>query len=191
VTTGKRTAAGIALLTVYVSSIVAANWLTTKYGLIRVFPGLFATAGTLAVGGVIMTRDFLQDALGRAAVLFAITAGALISYAVSSHQIALASGVTFLIAESLEFTVYTPLRKRAEWGTGQWSRIVGVANFTGALADTFLFLWLAGFPLTFSVVAGQMVGKAYITAAVIFAGVMIRAGLLRDAEYASGASRDA
>lgn len=167
-------AAAIPLLAVYIGSIVLANWLTTRFGLIAVFPGLLTTAGTVAVGGAIMTRDLLQDAAGRIAVLLAIGAGAAISYGVSSHQIAVASGLTFLVAESLEFAVYTPLRRRAGWGTGKWGGIVGVANVTGAVADTFLFLWLAGFPMTVPVVGGQLVGKAYVTAAVVALAMAIR-----------------
>jgi uncharacterized PurR-regulated membrane protein YhhQ (DUF165 family) len=183
--------AGLGLLAVYIGSVVLANWLTTRYGLVTVFPGLLTTAGTVAVGGAIMTRDFLQDALGRIAVLAAIIAGAGISYGLSSHKIAVASGVTFLIAESLEFAVYTPLRRRYGWGTGKWGGVIAVANVTGAIADTLIFLRLAGFPMTAQVVGGQLLGKAYVTAAVIIAGVVIRAGLLRNAEYASGARRDA
>jgi uncharacterized PurR-regulated membrane protein YhhQ (DUF165 family) len=166
--------AGLALLAIYIGSVVAANWLTTRYGLIHVAPGLLATAGTFAVGGVIMTRDLLQDALGRAAVLLAILAGAGLSYLLASHRIALASGITFLVAESLEFTVYTPLRRRVGWGTGRWSGVVGAANLTGILADTLLFLWLAGFALTWPVIAGQLVGKAYVTVGVVGLGVMLR-----------------
>jgi uncharacterized PurR-regulated membrane protein YhhQ (DUF165 family) len=185
----KHRPAAAALLTVYIGSVVLANWLTTHYGLISVGLGLMATAGTPAIGGVIMTRDLLQDAAGRIAVLAAITAGALISFAVSSHQIAIASGVTFLVAESLEFAVYTPLRRRAKWGTGRWSGVVIAANVTGALADTLLFLTLAGFPLTWPVTAGQMLGKAYVTAAVVAAGMVIRhAGLLRQPQHAGSAA---
>jgi queuosine precursor transporter len=185
--TNRRLAAGISLLAVYIGSIVASNWLTTRYGLITIAPGLFATAGTVTVGGAIMTRDLLQDALGRLLVLAAITTGAAISYLLSSHQIAVASGVTFLVAESLEFAVYTPLRKRYGWGTGRWSGVVAVANATGAIGDTFLFLWLAGFPLTAAVVAGQLTGKAYVTVAVVAIGVILRRAVLRNPVDPAGA----
>jgi queuosine precursor transporter len=162
------------LLAVYIGSIVAANWLTTRYGLVPVFPGLVTTAGTVAVGGAIMTRDFLQDAAGRIAVLAAIAAGAGLSYLISSHQIAVASGVTFLVAESIEFAIYTPLRRKYGWGTGRWGGVVLAANVTGAIADTFLFLKLAGFPMTAPVIGGQLVGKVYVTAACILLGLVIR-----------------
>jgi queuosine precursor transporter len=187
----KNRPAAAALLAIYIGSIVLANWLTTRYGLIAIGFGLYATAGTLAVGGVIMTRDLLQDAAGRVAVLAAIAAGAALSYAVSSHQIAIASGVTFLIAESLEFAVYTPLRRRTGWGSGRWGAVVCTANVTGALADTLIFLKLAGFPMTGPVIAGQMTGKAYVTAAVVLAGVVIRAFLLQPARPGGGTASDA
>lgn len=173
---GKALAAA-GLLVIYIGSVVLANWLVTRYGLIGVGFGLVAPAGTFAVGGVIMTRDLLQDAAGRIAILAAIAAGAAISWGTSSHQIAIASGVTFLLAELLEFAVYTPLRRRAGWGTGKWAATVALANVTGALADTLLFLKLAGFPVTGDTVGGQMLGKAYVTAAVILAGLAIRRSL--------------
>lgn len=178
-----RHTAGLGLLAIYIGSIWAANWLTTRYGLITVAPGLVATAGTFAVGGAIMTRDLLQDALGRIAVLAAIITGAALSYATSSRQIAVASGITFLLGESLEFGIYTPLRRRVGWGTRQWSAVIGAANVTGITADTFLFLWLAGFPVTLPVIAGQLTAKAYVTAACIGLGVTIRA-VLRQPEHA-------
>ena len=168
---------GLGLLAVYIGSVVAANWLTTRYGQVTVAPGLVATAGTFAIGGAIMTRDLLQDALGWLAVLLAIVAGAGLSFVLASHRIALASCLTFLIAESLEFTVYTPLRRRVGWGSPGWGLTVTTANLTGILADTLLFLWLAGFALTWSGITGQLVGKAYVTAVVVAAGVVIRRAL--------------
>lgn len=178
---GQALAVGFPLLTVYVSSIVAANWLTTHYGLVSVAPGLSATAGTAVIGGVIMTRDLLQDALGRVAVLAAIVIGALISFLMASHHIAVASGVTFLLAEGAEFAIYTPLRRKVRWGTARWASVVGVANATGIVGDTLLFLWLAGFPLTQGVIGGQLVGKAYVTLAVASAAMLIRRIAVRPA----------
>lgn len=184
--------AAAALLAVYIGSVVLANWLTTRYGLIHVGFGLLATAGTPAIGGVIMTRDLLQDAIGRVWILAAILAGGAGSWLTSSHQIATASLVTFLLAESLEWAVYTPLRQRVGWGTGKWSAVVAVANLTGIVADTLIFLRLAGFPLTWPVIEGQLAAKAYLTAAVVLAGVMIRrAALLRQPEHAASAGRHA
>jgi hypothetical protein len=152
---------------VFVASVVLANYLTTRYGLVGVGFGLAATAGTFAIGGAIMTRDLLQDALGRWVVLLAILVGAALSFVLASPRIAAASAVTFLIAETVEFAVYTPLRSKVRFGGSRWSAVVVAANVTGALFDTLIFLRLAGFPVTPAGVAGQMVGKGWVTLAVI------------------------
>jgi len=175
----RRRTASIVLLAVYIGSIWAANWLTTRFGLIAAGFGFVTTAGTFAAGGAIMTRDFLQDAAGRIGVFAAIVAGAALSYATSSHQIAVASGVTFLIGETIELIVYTPLRRRVGWGTGRWSGVIATANSSGLLLDTFLFLYLAGFPVTTATYGGQLLGKAYVTAGIVLAGVVIRRAVLR------------
>lgn len=178
--------AAIGLFAIYAGSVVLANWLVTRYGLIGIGFGLMAPAGTVAIGGAIMTRDLLQDAGGRCLVLLAILAGASLSFAISARQVAVASGVTFLLAESLEFAVYTPLRRRVGWGTSRWASVIAAANVTGALADTLLFLYLAGFPLTLATVGGQMACKAYVTVAVVTLGLGIRRATARDREAAAG-----
>ena len=160
---------GLIAFGVFVGSVVLANYLTARYGLVGIGFGLMATAGTVAIGGAIMTRDLLQDGLGRWAVLGAIVVGAALSFWLSTPALARASGTTFLIAEGLEFAVYTPLRRRVGFGTRKWSGVVLVANVTGALADTLIFLSLAGFPVTPPVIAGQMVGKGYVTLAILIA----------------------
>lgn len=170
----KKHQMGAALLIVYIAAVVLANYVTHRYHSVPVGFGLTATAGTWAISGVIMTRDLLQDTLGRIVVLAAIIVGAAASWVVAGHQLAVASGVTFLIAESLEFAVYTPMRRRVKIGTGKWSGVVVVANYTGALFDTLLFLWLAGFPLTARGIGGQLLGKAWVTAAVVFLAVVVR-----------------
>lgn len=177
--TGQVRTIGVALLLIYVGSVVLANYLTVHDGLISIGFGLMCTAGTVAVGGAILTRDFLQDALGRVVVLSAIGVGALLSWVVADAHIAAASGLTFLIAETLEFVVYTPLRQRVGFATPRWSGVVAVANLTGAIADTFLFLWLAGFPITRDVVGGQMLGKLYLTVVVIMLAPLVKASIRR------------
>lgn len=139
-------------LAAYATSITAANWLTAHYGLVPVGPGLLATAGTFAAGAALLLRDVVQDALGRAAVLGGIAAGAAVT-AYTSPVLAVASAVAFLAAELADMAVYTPLRQRG------WARAVLASNTLGAILDTLLFLLLAGFPLTTAAVGGQLVGK--------------------------------
>lgn len=178
-----RKCAGLVAAAVYVTSVVLANYLTTRYGLAPVGFGLTATAGTFAVGGAIMSRDLVQDGLGRRVVLAAILLGAGLSYLLASAQIATASALTFLIAETVEFAVYTPLRLRSRFGGARWVGTVIAANTAGAVLDTLLFLHLAGFPVTPRGVAGQLVGKAWVTVGVLAVGVVVRRAVPRHREF--------
>jgi uncharacterized PurR-regulated membrane protein YhhQ (DUF165 family) len=159
---------GPAALTAYTASITAANWLTTRYGLIHVAPGLVTTAGTYAAGAALLARDLVQDTLGRRWVLAGIAAGALLT-ALTSPSLALASTAAFLVAETADMAVYTPLRSRG------WARAVLASNAVGAVLDTLVFLLLAGFPLTTATVGGQFVGKlAWATALPVAAVLLAR-----------------
>lgn len=142
----------------FIACIALANWLTATFGLIPVGFGLVATAGTYAAGLTFVFRDLIHEAGGRRLAIAAIVTGALLSWFVASPALAVASGVTFLIAEMFDLAVYVPLRKR-----GLLIAVL-VSNVVGFTLDTFLFLHLAGFPITAPVVAGQLVAKATMTA---------------------------
>jgi uncharacterized PurR-regulated membrane protein YhhQ (DUF165 family) len=158
----------IAAAVAFVATILAANYVTTEYGLVPVGFGLMATAGTYFAGLAFVLRDSVQDGLGRRAVLALVVAGALLSYLISDPFIALASGVAFLVSEVADLAIYTPLRKRG------YIRAAIASNTIGATVDTLLFLWIAGFGITGSIVAGQMVGKLAVTAVVVAAVLAVR-----------------
>lgn len=126
----------------YVACIVAANWLTSHYGLVPVGFGQLVTAGTFAAGLSFVARDTLQETAGRRAVLTVIAVGAVLSWWLSTPQLAVASGVTFIASELVDMAVYTPLRARRR-KLSAWL----ASNIAGSLVDTALFLYLAGFPL--------------------------------------------
>lgn len=146
---------GTLVAAAYALAIVAANWTTAHYGLVSVGFGLTATAGTYFAGSALMLRNQVQDLLGRRFVLAAILLGAALS-ALTSTSLALASGAAFAIGELADMTLYTPLRKSG------WARAVIPASLLGAVIDTFVFLDLAGFPVTTRGVAGQIVGKTWV-----------------------------
>lgn len=150
--TRRRAVLVLTALAAYVAAIVAANWLTTHYGMVPVGPGLTVTAGTYAAGAALLLRDAVQDAGGRLLVLLGIGAGAALT-AVTAPSLAIASATAFLIAETADMAVYTPLRDRG------WARAVIASNIVGAVLDTLVFLTIAGFPVTTHSVGGQLVGK--------------------------------
>ena len=144
--------AGPAALTAYAGTITAANYLTAHHGMIPIGFGLTATAGTIAAGAALLARDAVQDTLGRGWVLAGIVTGAALTWA-TSPALALASAGAFLVAELADMGIYTPLRTRG------WARAALASGAVGAIVDTLLFLYLAGFPITAATVGGQLVGK--------------------------------
>ncbi|MEU8136059.1 VUT family protein [Streptodolium elevatio] len=163
--TSTRHAAGAVAATGYVAAITLANWTTTRYGFVPVGFGLTATAGTYAAGLALLLRDLVQDTCGRAWVIAGILFGAALTWW-TSPALAVASATAFLVAEAVDMAVYTPLRRRG------WARAVLLSGLVGAVADTWVFLTLAGFPTTSTAMAGQLVGKALWATAVPVAVVV-------------------
>lgn len=163
----------------FIAAIVAANWLTSHYGMIPVGFGLVATAGTYLAGLTFILRDAVQDASGKRAALLLIIIGALISWALADPRIALASCAAFLVGELADFAVYTPLRRHG------YVRAAIASNTVGAFLDTLLFLWIAGFPIV-GAWQGQILAKLTVTAAAVGGLVVLRA-VFRKPVYARGA----
>lgn len=144
----------------YIGTIVAANWAIQTFGLVPVGFGLVAPAGVYFAGLAFTLRDLTQESLGRAWTIAAIILGAGCS-ALLSPSLALASGLAFLVSESADMVVYTPLRRR------RWLCAVAASNTVGLVVDSALFLWLAFGSLDF--LAGQIVGKAEMTVLAVVA----------------------
>jgi hypothetical protein len=177
--TGAPVAAVLAVAC-FIAATVTANLATARYGLLPVGFGLSATAGSYAAGLVLAARDWVHETAGRAAVFGCIAAGALASAATAGPRLALASAAAFAIAETIDLLVYTPTRRRS------WAVAVLASNTVGAVADTLLFLRLAGFGITTGVIAGQLLAKTTATLAVVVAALGVRA-LLRHRFQPSGA----
>lgn len=148
----------------YVAAIVAANVLTERYGLVHLPLGLAVTAGTFAAGFALLARNTTQDATGKPVVLALMALGVVLSYWLATPQLALASGAAFAISETADMAIYTPLRDRG--------RTVAqlIACTVGAAVDSVAFLWIAGFPLTWGNVAGQVIVKLAVVGLALAAG---------------------
>lgn len=166
----RRTALGAVASVAFVACVVIANLLTANYGMVAVGFGLVATAGTYAAGATFVLRDAVDDLLGRRAVLFLVLAGAALAGMGGAGRIALASVLAFAAGELFDFAVYRKLRSRG------YVKAAVASNIVGSLVDTVLFLAVAGFPIWASV-PGQVVGKLWITLAVVLAVVGARAVL--------------
>lgn len=181
-----RIAIGITAALLVMGSLLAANWVTTDYGFIPVGFGFEATAGTLFAGVMLASRDAVQDALGRWAVVAMILLGTVVSLLISAPQIAIAAAVAFGVAELLDFAVYTPIRNRSVIGDKRWAIAVVLSNIVGAFADTVIFLGIAFGPAAIMpALPGQMVGKLWATLAYLVLG-WIAAKLILDKLRAKG-----
>jgi queuosine precursor transporter len=160
---GVALAAGLGFL----GCILAANYVTSTYGMVPVGFGLVATAGTYFAGLTFVLRDVLQDTAGKLATFGLIWAGAALSIWLADPRIAIASAAAFVLSELADLAVYTPLRRRG------YVRAAVASNAVGAVVDSLVFLWVAGFPIL-DALAGQVVGKLLVTAAVVALVVLYR-----------------
>jgi hypothetical protein len=160
--------------TLLIATIALANWLVSTFGLIPAGLGLLVPAGTYAAGLALGLRDALHESGGLRWVLGTIAVGIAVSALLGDGRIAFASAVAFGVAELLDLAVYTPLRDR------QWHTAVAASNTVGAIADTVLFLTIAGFGLSWAAVGGQLLVKAvYGTIAFLLIAVLVRRATTR------------
>jgi uncharacterized PurR-regulated membrane protein YhhQ (DUF165 family) len=120
---------------------------------------LLAAAALAAYVGTIVAANWAIQRYGLVPVGFGL------SWLVADPKFAVASAAAFGLSELADFAVYTPLRKRG------WLTAVIASNIVGLIVDSLLFLWLAFGSLDF--LAGQLVGKAWMTALAV---VLLAAG---------------
>ncbi|MGW1102756.1 VUT family protein [Streptomyces sp. NPDC002540] len=155
----RRTILKTGVLTAYIATIPAANLLVEHLGAVPVGLGYVAPAAVYMVGLALVLRDLAREAAGRGAVLAAVGVGAVVSWLLADPALAVASTAAFLVAETMDFAVYEPLRRRG--------LVVAmlVSNAVGLAADSLIFLWVAFG--SFDYLPGQLIGKAWMTLAAI------------------------
>jgi uncharacterized PurR-regulated membrane protein YhhQ (DUF165 family) len=158
-------------LAAYAATIPAANWMVGNVGecipngpcLIPVGFGLMAPSGVLMIGAALVLRDAVHRLLGWKWAIAAIFAGAVLSFQFSPPALVIASVTAFLLSELADLGVYAPLQRK------RLVLAVAASGAVGAVVDSAVFLWLAFGSLDF--IAGQIVGKMWMTAAA--AGVLV------------------
>ncbi len=153
------------LAATYVVLVVLANWLASKYFIQIPWFGhsYTAPAGVLAIGFVLVARDWLQQLRGLRWVFALIVGAGLLSLASgfvfgygTLVRVALASLAAFLISEGIfETAIFTPLRKR------HFTLGVALSSTAGNLIDSYVFLAIAFPAFWTSLYAGNVLGKFY------------------------------
>ena len=159
----------------YIGTIVAANYAVATVGIVPVGFGLMAPAAVYFVGLAFTARDMVHEVWGAKGAMIAVLLGAALS-ALIDPTFALASGVAFLTSEMADLAVYAPLRER------RWLLAVALSNTVGLAIDSALFLWLAFG--SFQFIAGQMVGKTWMTALAVVVLSLYRAMERKEYRYA-------
>ncbi|WP_119390034.1 VUT family protein [Taklimakanibacter lacteus] len=154
---------GVTFLIAFALCIPAANWLILHVGttcapdgpcLIPVAPGLLAPSGVLMVGLTLVLRDLIQRRLGVKVAAAGIIAGALLSALFAPPQLVIASAAAFLLSETADLLVYTPLQRKG------LVLAVAASSVVGLIIDSLVFLYLAFGSLAF--LEGQVIGKAWM-----------------------------
>lgn len=148
----------ISLGAAYIGLAALANWLASRYVVGVPFTPYMAPAGVFAIGAILCVRDWAQQVTSLRFTLALVPIGGGLSYAIgvlagygSLQKIALASLATFIVSETVEALVFTPLRKRSlAFG-------VALSATAGNAIDSALFLYLAFGSEAFF--AGNFVGK--------------------------------
>lgn len=157
----------ILALALYIGAIVLANYLIVHgmpgatatpfhtYTLPTLF-GLVCPAGTYMAAVSFPLRDVVQRGGGRILGIVAILIAAGISWWISNPIIAVASGGTFLISESCDFLIYTPLQRR--W----FVPAVVASGIVAAVVDSLVFLEWSGIGYGHGELAGLIVAKLLV-----------------------------
>ncbi|MCQ4162253.1 VUT family protein [Roseomonas sp. GC11] len=161
--TDPRRLEGLLALLAFGLTIPAANWLIGHAGtvcvpngpcLIPVAPGVMAPSGVLMIGLALVLRDFVQRRLGLGFAWAAILAGTALSATLAAPSLVIASAVAFLLSETADLLVYTPLQRR--------SLVLAVlaSGVVGLVVDSVFFLGIAFGDLSF--LGGQVIGKLWM-----------------------------
>lgn len=164
----RRRIEGTLFFVAFMASIPIANWMIGNIGtqcvpdgpcLIPVAPTIMAPSGVLMIGAALVLRDMVQRRLGKSWSLVAIAAGTLVSAAIASPALVVASATAFLMSELADFAVYTPLQRR------RLVLAVFLSGIIGSAVDSIVFLYLAFGSLQF--LTGQIIGKVLMVMAAL------------------------
>ena len=167
-TTALRRGEGLVFLAGFIACVPLANYFIEHVGtvcvpngpcLIPVAPGLSAPSGVLLVGLALVLRDLVQRRLGLLWSAAAIVIGALLSATFAPPSLVIASGAAFMLSETADLLVFTPLQRRG------LVRAAIASCAVGLVVDSVVFLGLAFGSLDF--LAGQIVGKALMVIATL------------------------
>lgn len=122
----------------FLCSIPFANWWLSNNGMWNA-PWLGMLPSALWVVAIsFVLRDMAQITLGKQYAWAAIAIGTVLSWWLASPQLAVASGAAFLISESIDAAIFTPLANR-----GRFLLAVTVSGYIAGFIDSAVFVRIA------------------------------------------------
>ena len=129
---------GSVALAGFLASIPFANWWLKNNGM-WISPLLGPLPSALWVVAIsFVLRDIAQITLGKTFAWVAILIGTVLSWVLASPTLAVASGVAFLISESTDAAIFTPLANRGRFLLG-----VTISGYIAGFIDSAVFLKIA------------------------------------------------
>ena len=133
----------------YLLSILAANVVVNAFGIVTIL-GITFPAGAPLIGATFTARDYVQRRYGKVRCWWWMLAASAITV-LFNPSLALASCAAFLVAEGLDWAVYT-------FAPGSFTRRVLLSNLIGLPLDSVVFVALA-FGWVWPAIIGQTVVK--------------------------------
>jgi len=152
---------------IYLALIPTMNWAFSWAPVWQLPDGGSWTPFALLPGFALVVRDFAQREIGHK-VLFLLIIGTVLSYFMAAPQIAIASGLAFLIGESMDWMVYTFTKRPLS------SRIF-LSSLIAAPVDTTLFLYGANMVVPGVLTTGSIIASVLSKlAAALFVAWVVR-----------------
>ena len=144
-------------IALYLSAILFANLLVHWFGLVS-FAGLVFPAGAVMIGLTFSFRDLVQRQYGKWQCWIWMLTASVITY-LFNQQLAVASVSAFLVAETVDWAMYT-------WLPGSFRKRLVMSNLLGTPLDSLVFVSLA-FGLNWQAIIGQSIVKFISSLAVL------------------------
>lgn len=122
----------------FLATIPTANWWLERFGLWDAPLLGPIPSGLWIIAISFVLRDVAQITLGRRWAWTAIALGTALSWWLASPTLAMASGTAFLISESTDAAIFTPLANR-----GRFLLAVTLSGYVAGFVDSALFVRVA------------------------------------------------
>lgn len=133
----------------YLCSILLANWLVIKFGIIELGPLMFP-AGAVAIGITFSARDYVQKRFGKWECWVWMFVASILTYFLNK-DISVASMSAFILSEAIDWIIFT-------YSGLEFKKRILLSNAISTPIDSIIFVAIA-FGWFWPVIIGQTIVK--------------------------------